>query len=164
MALKRTTYILVFAMVLPVVAIADPPDDESPFQKRLEQNVPYHSRESHVIINGVDYQKIEIENKTYYVTFKGRDQEIPYLLCDRPAGWQSESLVEGSVQVMERKLIFVQALRESCYTQNNQQRNMVKLDPLVGFHLPSGKDDAIKDKKIGINPLDPRKLQFQGSF
>ena len=138
--------------------------EESPFQKMLKENYDLNSRESIVRIDGIRYQKIELENNSFYLVFKGRNEEIPFLLCDKPKGFQSEHLVEGTAKIQRRKLMFAKILKESCTVENGQKRETVQLDPQIGFYLPSSSKDKIQNKQIGINPLLPGAVNFSGDF
>jgi hypothetical protein len=136
----------------------------SDFQKMLEGEQFIQTKESTVDINGVRYQKIEFDSKDYYIALKGIKQELPVLLCERPSGFKSEHLIEGSLKVERRKLIYINAIKESCHAKNGQVEKSVEVSPEIGVFLPEDKDSSIKNKKIGINPLQPKSLQFSGEF
>jgi len=158
--MKKTTTALLICSSLSIPGYAQ----EAPFQQMLEQNLNLNSRESTVQIQGVKYKKIEIDGGSYYIVFKGRTEEIPHLLCERPQGYTSESLIEGSVKIEKRKSVFAQILKESCKADNGKSRTTVELDPQVGIQFDGDKKSVIKNKKIGVNPLKPTGVNFSGEF
>ncbi len=166
--LSLMTVILTLALALSLIFFIDSVGaeqaEQTPFQQMLQDNVNINSRESVVKINNVQYQKIEVEGETFYLVFKGRQEEIPYLLCDKPQGFQSEHLIEGTAKIQRRKMLYVKVLKESCTTENGQKRERVELDPQIGFYLPESSKDKIKNKQLGINPLHPGAVNFSGEF
>jgi hypothetical protein len=107
----------VYLAFITQIAIAQ----DTPFQQMLEKNLNLNSRESTVQIQGVKYKKIEIDGGSYYIVFKGREEEIPHLLCERPQGYTSESLIEGSVKIEKRKSIFCPSFKR--ILQNREWQN-----------------------------------------
>lgn len=137
---------------------------DSHFQKMLEGDQFFRSKESTVEIDGIRYRKVEYDNQSFYFSFKGRTQEFSELHCGRPVKGSSEKLLDGGVKLEKRKLFYFEALKESCKTHNGQVHSVVSLSPKIGIFLPESKDSVIKNKKVGINPLDPTGLDFSGDF
>ena len=136
----------------------------SPFQQMIEKDLGLKSKESTVHIDGIEYRKIEIKDDTFYLSFKGRKSDVPSLHCGTPGGGSSEKLVEGSISIKKRKRFYFNLLKESCNTQNGQVHYTVDLDPQLGIFLPEGHNDKIKNKKLGINPMNPNALNFSGEW
>ncbi len=169
---------LTWIAVLPVILVAlpggaranaaansEPAREElTPFQQSLQQDVQLNSRESVVMIDGVEYKKLELKGDTFYVVFKGRNEEIPYLLCDRPQGFKSEHLIEGTAMITKRTSAFFRALKETCVVSNGRAVQQVELSAEIGVTLPETPKSLIKNKKVGVNPVDPTKLNFSGEF
>jgi hypothetical protein len=134
---------------------------KTPMQRMLEKNTQVVTREYKVNIDGVEYKKIETEGEVFYFKALERKDEVPMSLCQRPEGWKSEQLIEASLKLFKRKLVFISALQEQCSTkirddkgrptlETNNRNSSFEINPVVGVYLPEGKDDKIKNKKILI--------------
>lgn len=152
-----------------------PDSEKSPLQMMLEKDQLVKTKEAPVVINGVTYRKIEAEGKSFYFRFLQKEKPIPIYLCELPVAHKSEQLLEASLKVRNRKRVFFQALVEKCTTrdemgkQTNNKRTWIEVDPIIGIHIPDGKNDVIKNKRLGI-PLKnltnsgPKGLKFMGEF
>ena len=143
--------------------------EKSPMQLMLEQNQLENVQESTVSIQGLEYRKLEYKGESFYFSTLLRDESIPKYFCEKPGGYRSERLVEGSLKIRKRKVLFFQALQEKCSTrgkggrETNNKNSWVEVNPIIGIHLPESPNDLIKNKKIGF-PLDFNSIIFSGEF
>ncbi len=132
---------------------------KNPMQRMLEKNTQVVTKEYNVSIDGVKYKKIETDGEVFYFKTLERKDEVPMALCHRPEGWKSEQLIEASLKLFKRKLVFISALQEQCSTkirdekgrptlETNNRNSSFEVNPIIGVYLPEGKNDKIKNKKI----------------
>ncbi|MEM7645318.1 MAG: hypothetical protein AAF203_00290 [Pseudomonadota bacterium] len=166
---------MILPFFLSILLAKEMQNPKSPLQLMLEKEQNIRTKEGPVSINGMTYQKIEAEGKSYYFKVLKKDKPIPIFLCEPPGGFQSERLLEASLKVGGRKRVFFQGLVERCSmadpktgVRTNSKRTWVEVDPMIGIHIPGQKDDRIQNKKLGVKPReilgDHPKLHFMGEF
>lgn len=153
--------------IVPVIFLLGSPSysqDLSAFEKQLQKDSGIETKESIEIHDGVRYRKVETTNGRYYLKLSQRNDEISEIECGKPKGFKSDHLVEVSVKVFRRTQVFARALKEACTIEKGRKKPVLVLESEIGIALPDQPGDVVKDKKIKIDPLNPKVIGVGGSF
>lgn len=177
-AISISFMVSIASSVLAPVAEAQDPGGAvpSPFEQemnRLSTASDIETRESTVMIGGLQYKKIVVDNKIFYVQAAGRGDELREIHCGVPGssrGTESplrrksgENLVEAGVQVTKRAKAFVSLLQESCTSEGGVVRSYLALEPEFGIKFKDDPNDKIKEKKLYVAPFSPG-VGFSGEW
>ncbi|MES2962765.1 MAG: hypothetical protein V4760_02670, partial [Bdellovibrionota bacterium] len=123
----------------------------TPFEEemnRLSTSSDIKTSESRVMIGGLEYRKIVVEKKTFYVQANARHGELREIHCGIPSSSRAsqdpfvrksgENLLEAGVQVTQRTKAFVSLLQESCSSEGGVLRSYVALEPEIGLKFKDG--------------------------
>ncbi len=143
-------------------------DMASPFEKemsRLSTNDSVEARESTVNIGGLEYRRIVVGKKEFYVQAQGRADGLRDIHCGsgviRKPG---ENLVETGVQITKRTKAYISFLQESCETKHGVIQSYLLLEPEIGLKFKDGPKDAIKEKKLYVSPGALNGVGFSGQW
>lgn len=161
--------ILFFLLILPFAFSVFAEEEMSAFQKFIKNEQLIETKESQVMINGVEYRKIEYEGRSYFFSAKQRQGELPVYYCNGVSSNSGEHLITGSVKIKRRKALYLSLVKDKCEVKDNgQKKEFVSVSPEIGIHLFNDKNDLVKNKKIGLDVesllLGAPFLNFSGDF
>lgn len=140
--------------MLPLLFTLNAYAEPSALDQMLRDNSEVKTEERPVVLNGVRYREIKIENDTFLVKFREREDKMTPEDCRRPEETFTPYLNETQVTIYRRTRAYVQAIRMKCEEKNGQIRTNLTNEAEIGIALPEQPKDKLKNKKAGWGLTD----------
>jgi hypothetical protein len=129
------------------------------YSQSLNIDQPVYVKEGQVKIDGVEYKMIEYRKRRFYFRASAPTEEGFEFLCGQPVGAKSQTLLEASITVTKRSIVFVEGLEMVCQNEKGGKRQIFRPSAKVGVTI-----NEKNNTKIFVDILQSLSGGISGGF